>query len=197
MKKSIILTGIAIFIGGVSAEGVNPYYTINAGAMIVEDAAIANSGGSELGVETGYSFGIATGISLQDTPVRVEAEYFFSENDIDEVKVSGGSMELDGDATMHTGMLNCYYDFTNDESPLIVSVFGGVGFANIEADVGLGYDDDTVFAFQVGLGIGYPLNDNLVLETKYAYFTTDDPEFELLETEIDAHRVTLGLRYNF
>jgi opacity protein-like surface antigen len=54
-----------------------------------------------------------------------------------------------------------------------------------------------VFAYQAGVGVGYPFTDHLILDVKYAYLATEDPEFEALSAEVDAHRVTVGLRYSF
>lgn len=198
MRKSVLFAASALILSVAQAE-INPYVSLNLGVASVSDAEISNSGGAELETAAGPLFGMAVGVALDTVPVRIEAEYSYQENDIDSVKTLLGTVNLDGEATSQAGMLNVYYDFTNDTSPLTVSLMAGMGLANVDADLGMGdgADDDTVFAYQCGFGIGYPLSDNLMLDTKYTYFATDDPEFEALTTEIDVHRVTLGLRYSF
>ena len=56
---------------------------------------------------------------------------------------------------------------------------GGLGVANVAIDnlslsmngvTILGSEDDTVFAYQVGLGIGYEINDEMTADFGYRYF---------------------------
>jgi opacity protein-like surface antigen len=199
MNKIITTVAIAGLLGTVQAESIKPYLSLNIGPSFADDATISDgSDKAKLRFDTGLSFDVAAGIQLAQVPARIEAQYLFLRNDVDKIKMGGLSGEMDGDATINAGMLNFCYDFTNDESPLIVSLIGGVGIANSEFDVeDASADDDTVFAYQVGMGIGYPLSDNLVLDAKYTYFTTADPEFKQFDAEVDIQRFTLGLRYTF
>ena len=60
------------------------------------------------------------------------------------------------------------------------------------------YDaDDTVFAWQVGAGIGYALTPQLTFDLKYRYFATSDPEFDGTEVEYASHNVYAGIRLHF
>ena len=38
-------------------------------------------------------------------------------------------------------------------------------------------DDDTVFAYQLGAGLGYEINPNLTISLDYRFFATVDPDF--------------------
>lgn len=198
MKKIVMVSVLSALICGAKAENLKPYVGFGAGVVMVENAGIAGSNfGRELGVETGYTFDLAAGVALPQAPVRLELQYLFQENDIDKVMSPAGDVGVNGEATIHAGFVNLYYDFSSDALPVIFSVFGGLGLANVEADIGFKDDNDTVFAYQAGFGVGYPLGDHLILDAKYAYMAAENPEFELLETEINAHRFTLGFRYQF
>ena len=58
-------------------------------------------------------------------------------------------------------------------------------------------DDDTVFAYQAGLGVGYALNDSITLDLKYVYFATQDADFDGVDVEIASHNIVFGIRYAF
>ena len=75
----------------------------------------------------------------------------------------------------------------------------GIGLANINADLDSidESDDDTVFAYQAGLGVGYALNDSATLDLKYIYFATEDADFDGIDAEISSHNVVLGIRFAF
>ena len=102
-------------------------------------------------------------------------------------------------------VLNGYYDFTNS-SNFTPYVSAGLGFSKIEANdyniIGSGEpdlnDDDTVFAYQVGAGVGYAVNAQFTIDVKYRYFAAEDAKlFETAEVEIASHDLLLGLRFNF
>jgi len=58
-------------------------------------------------------------------------------------------------------------------------------------------EDDTVFAYQVGVGVGYAVNEKINLDVKYRYFGTSDPEFDTTEAEYSSHNVYVGIRVSF
>ena len=70
----------------------------------------------------------------------------------------------------------------------------GVGYANVDLD---GDEDDSVFAYQVGAGIGYAVSDQATIDLKYRYFATEDPDFGGVDAEVASHNIYLGIRVNF
>lgn len=64
-------------------------------------------------------------------------------------------------------------------------------------------DDDTVFGFNLGAGVGYNLTDSLTLEAMYRYVAFMDAEVTAngdpvtSETTVDAHVAEIGLRFKF
>ncbi len=68
------------------------------------------------------------------------------------------------DTTVTGGMVNAAYDID------VFYLLGGVGMANLEFDDGLVSDDETGFAWQIGAGVGYALDENMIVDLKYRYF---------------------------
>src|SRR3546814_1137394 len=62
--------------------------------------------------------------------------------------------------------------------------------------------DDTGFAWQLGGGLGFLVNDRMTVSLDYRYAGTSDPEYKTsdggkLKSEYQSHNVGLGLRYAF
>ena len=99
-------------------------------------------------------------------------------------------------------MLNGYFDI-NMDSAIEPFITAGVGYAKVEfndvsvAGISVGDSDDSVFAWQIGAGLGYALNNMASLDVTYRYFATSDPNFDGTDAEIGSHNVSLGIRYNF
>lgn len=127
-----------------------------------------------------------------------------------ELEIWGQNNDGDGDdphkASIAAFMLNGYYDFQN-KSQFIPYLLAGVGFANYNLDPGAssGYTDGStgVGAFQLGAGVGYAVAENWIIDLKYKYFMTSDPEIEVegstskFETECSGHQALVGVRYIF
>ena len=123
-----------------------------------------------------------------------------------------GSQPVNGAFSMLAFMANVDYDFDMG-SPWKPYVGGGLGLAIIsldtetEAGTSLADDRDTVFAYQVGAGIGYefPLAEgrSLTVSLDWRYFDTQSPTFkgEVTGAEFDVgisgHDIGIGLMYGF
>lgn len=180
----------------------NPYFSVQVGATWLEDADLD---GVDAEFDTGYNVGAAGGYDFG--MARLEAELAYRENDFDKLKLGGLSAGADGDMSAFSFMVNGYWDLEN-ATPLTPYLGAGVGVANVEisdlevAGIDVADDDDTVFAYQLAAGIGFELNQAMILDLGYRYFATEDPEFDSdlggdFEGEYDSHNVSLGLRMNF
>ena len=82
-------------------------------------------------------------------------------------------------------------------------ISAGIGFAKLEVSdfavigIPIGDSDDTVLAYQAGVGVGYAVDKNLTIDLKYRYFATENPNFGNVDAEVASHNIYLGLRYNF
>lgn len=104
-------------------------------------------------------------------------------------------------------MVNGYYDF-DIESAFTPYVGGGIGIANVSINdlavlgIPLADDDDTVFAYQFGAGVGYEISPTLTLTADYRYFATADGEFTdaggfLFDAEYSNSTFLVGARATF
>ena len=182
----------------------------------------ADNNGAVLDVESEADNGLALAGALGyrlNRNVRVEAEINYRDNDADSLTVTnpaGSGLptdDADGDVTSWGGMANVYYDFdgvgpVKDGGKLVPYVMGGLGWANVDADVSavgvqLTDDDDSVFAYQLGAGVGYDVAERVTLDLGYRYYATDDldltfsPDGSDFESDYDNHSVMASVRYAF
>lgn len=135
----------------------------------------------------------AVGYKFSD--YRVEAEIGYQDPNLD--KFTGAinnntsvSIPLSGDISVLSFMANAYFDDTNVIKGVVPYVMGGIGVAKVKtnsvtanaATIGLtNYTfptttiatvDESVFAWQLGLGITIPLTKVINLDAGYRYFST-------------------------
>jgi opacity protein-like surface antigen len=199
------------------------YIGAQAGASFLEDA--ENSGsGSDITSTTkdGYSVAGAAGYRFGNG-LRADAELGYSRQGFDSLQIRAdgglgaafGLGSLNGatvNATGHVSALsllaNLWYDFDLG-CALKPYAGGGIGAARISAtDVAVGgvtivNGSDTVFAFQIGAGVGYEVFPAAILSIDYRYFQAVDPTFKdqvlgtRFRSEYHAHDIRLGVRYQF
>ena len=123
-----------------------------------------------------------------------------------------GPQDVDGAFSMLAFMVNADYDFDMG-SPWKPYIGGGLGVATISLDTktdtgrSLTDDSDTVFAYQVGAGIGYefPLEEgrSVTVSLDWRYFGTQTPTFTgavtgtEFDVEINGHDIGIGIIYGF
>lgn len=209
MKTRIItalccVTPLVFTSAAMAADG--PYVSANLGLAMLSDSDITDSTvpgiDMELSFDSGWTIGAAAGYRFSN--FRVEGELAYQANDIDETSAFGFSVDSSGDVAGTAFMVNGYYDFVNS-SPFTPFISAGLGYANVEINdytiPGSGIpaynDDDSVFGYQLGIGVGYSVNENVVLDLRYRYFATEDLEFDTTEVEVNSHNFMVGVRYNF
>lgn len=214
MKKTLGLVGAALLVGlpGIAAaqnQTSGFYVGLGAGVNFAVDQGFSNvprtsatSGDVDfdmgwVGVGSiGYGFG---------NGLRLEAELGYRSNGADSAFGRGGS----GDATVWSGMVNVLYDFATG-SAFMPYIGIGVGVANVNYDGirgGTGNTvrvsgDDTVFAYQGIVGIGYQVAPQWRLGLDYRYFGTTEGTYgsnfgRSSDAEYAAHSVMFGIRYDF
>jgi len=207
MKKSMWLAvalGLMILTGGTALAG-GWYVDGYGGAVWVSDSDLKGTniqGKSEY--DTGYNFGGALGYDWG--MFRLEGELGYRSSDVSKVTIDNvGSATSGGSYTAFDYMVNGYLEYKN-ETKFYPFVMGGIGGATVSSDsvtiggITAAGGDDTVFAYQLGAGIGFAVTDHVILELSYRYFGTDDPDIgsgSNLESEYKSHNVLFGLRYTF
>ena len=225
MKSSVVVSVAAalalVLSSAQAAEG--PYVSLQGGASFLSDADNVGGGISiESSFETGFGLAGAVGYGIRNSGIRVEGEVSYRRNGLDKLTVTndggvgaalgvgslnGLSLAADGNVSALSGMVNAFYDFrlANRVKPY---VGGGVGVARLSindaAVLGITVvdDDDIVFAYQVGGGVGFEATPTTTIFLDYRYFATADPSFSdvlggAFESEYASHNVSVGIRHNF
>lgn len=138
---------------------------------------------------------------------RLELEYARRSNPLDQVEFLEGKADAGGDLRVESLLLNTWGVYRGYRR-WMPYVGAGIGAARITADaldVGgqpLADDDATVFAFQLGIGVDFPLTRSLSLDLGYRFFGTARPEFTAADgskfkTPYLSHNALLGFRLGF
>jgi len=187
-----------------SADGL--YANVNIGFAMASDSDITDSTVPGITVntefDTGLTFGVALGYDFDKT--RVEGEMSYQRNDVDGISSQSGPLNATGDVKALLFLINGYYDF-NNTSAFTPYLTAGLGLAQIEfndLDIsGLGFagsnDEDTVFAYQIGIGVGYAVTEKVTIDAKYRYFGTQDSEYGTTEAEFSSSNFLFGVRVYF
>jgi opacity protein-like surface antigen len=113
--------------------------------------------------------------------VEIEALYHDNKGTANAVvPVAGvGTLRVNGhlDVQQTSVMANVYYDFLADQ-PLTPYVGAGAGIAFINRSGGLARTDDTEFAYQAIVGVGYKVTPNVRINLDGRYYGTLNPTFD-------------------
>ena len=210
MQKSIVsLTCCATLfsISTLTCSANGPYVSGNLGLSMPRDADVKDStmpASVTFEDDEGIALGAAVGYVLANT--RIESEFAYQKNDLDKVKIPGViSIDVEGDITSTSFLLNGYYDFRNpsDFTPFLSA---GIGVSKVELSArtvsGFGRRvipsiDDTVFAYQLSAGVAYAINETVAVEVKYRYFVNSDLESDTWEFTSRSHNIYAGIRFFF
>jgi len=204
MKKVILAAAVAgISLGSVNAFAVSPYISLGGGLGVLGDGEVSvnhqESMDTSINYEEGWVVRGAVGAAINKN-LRLEVEGFYNNNDADKVNfrdIVVAEADLSG-IEVAGGLFNAYYDI-NFGSPFVPFVGGGFGIAKVDADV-RNVDrsiDETVWAWNVGVGFAYEINKNLSLEMSYRYLATEDIEFDRLTLTYENNQFIGGVRITF
>lgn len=104
------------------------------------------------------------------------------------------------EASISTFLVNGYIDFYNGTA---FSLFftAGFGVARIDGEMTINDvtvdDDDTVFAYQLGVGAGFAVTETITLDCKFRYLGTQDFNIEGGDIEMASYNITAGIRVAF
>jgi len=209
MKKALLIAtagGFLLSASSIAYSADGPYMSGNLGLAIASDSDVTDSTlpGITLTIESDMGYALAGAVGYEFGNFRLEGEIAYQTNDLDKVKALGVTLDATGDTSSLAGLLNCYYDF-NNTSLFTPYISAGIGMAQVEINnfniPGSGLpgtnDDDTVFAYQFGVGMAYAMTENLSLDIRYRYFATSDLEFDTTDVEYSSHNFYAGIRYTF
>lgn len=194
--NKIFLAGLALALlaGGVaSSVAAAPYVSGSFGLVSASDSTLSGESGTagDLSMDSGFGFLAAVGNNFDG--LRGEAEIAYRINDLN--KTSSGPAT--GEITSLSVLGNLLVDFAISEN---VRPFLGAGMGLAQIDSGsadLNKANDTVFAYQLIAGIGFPLTHITTIDLQYRYFATANPDFDGIEAEYETQNFFAGLRFDF
>jgi opacity protein-like surface antigen len=215
MKKFAVSTVICFFlvlptISFGATTGIYGSFNVGVAQPADGNMTISGVGSTELEYDTSFTAGGAIGYRLGEFgDYRVEGEVAYQKNEVDRIENNSLPVDLgDGlilssmEASMLTFLLNGYVDFSYG-SAFSWFVTAGFGFARIDGEMTVNGvtddEDDTVFAYQLGVGAGYAVTESVTLDCKYRYLRTEDFNIEGGEVEVARpnHSITAGIRVAF
>ena len=198
--------------GPVRAQHTGPYVGASLGGNVLADTKASDDLGSfNLSFDSALQGSVDFGWDLKpNSPLgegRIELEYARRSNPLDHVEFVEGKVNGNGSLTVDSLMINCI-ELIRNESRWSPYVLIGIGAARIDASglkvtgQPLSNDTATVFAYQLGGGVDYTLNDSLSLDLGYRFFGSTPPKFTEVnglkfQTDYFSHSVILGLRMGF
>ncbi len=220
------LTALAILTTAAPANAESDFYLSLSGMYFVPTDSTASTTVDDLRIESdlemdsGMGFAAAIGYGA---PIGLRGEVELSHRSADWDRFSGlklssggqsvsfdGTLPVEGSTTATSLMANGYVTFEAWEQ-FRPYFGGGIGMAQIDATVdeqtftvdgtaytvGKASSDDTVVAYQIMLGVAYPLGDTAEARLGYRYFGTGKAEFEGIKAGLSSHNVEAGLLFRF
>jgi opacity protein-like surface antigen len=194
----VVLTAVLLATAGLATAKEGPYAAFSAGLSLTPDLDLAELPGYSISYDPGYAFSAALGGDFRD--FSLEGEIGYKHSEADKVTNGGISQDINGSVSNLSFMGNGYINFWNRSKVTPFLMAGvGVSLVTLEADfAGSSISEDEVaFAYQVGGGLSFDLNDTTALSVSYRYF--DTPTLKVNGTDVDNanHNMMAGVRFNF
>ena len=200
MKKhyALLAAGLITGLWASPASAMEQYVSGNIGMSWVNDI---NNGALKYSLDSGTTVLGAIGIRCPQRDCRLEAEVGYQTNSINTISSSAGTSDYRGDVHVWSLLANGYYNIYDGKGfkPYLTA---GLGAARVNFDdLRLAGDNtrysehETVFAYQVGVGVAAPISPGVKLDARYRHFATAD--FRLddgFDTHFASNSLLLGLR---
>lgn len=201
MNKMLLLAGTAacLFAANANAIELKPYVGaklkyVDLSSELSEDGFNLLNGNDNL---VGSSIAVGLSVKLERGSVRAELE---TNANSDAEKTSyAGIIKTKVEA--QSVMLNGYYDI-DTKTKITPYIGAGIGYAKVKGTVyvdgiKLGSMDDNNFAWQVGFGASYAVNEHICLDAGYRYMDYGDFSEDRTKLETYANEISIGARYAF
>jgi len=206
MKKFLsVCTALLVFFASapLAQAAADPYVSLSAGLALLQNSDIKEGGVTdEDAIEYGTGYAVNGALGLDGGMYRLEGAVGYQTNDIE--VTPGGPVDDDDDVSLSilSFMANGYIDLGMNGSVVEPYVMAGAGVANVTLSDEGEDEGDTVFAYQLGAGVGIQATPNVVLDLGYRYFATADVTYdEIPDGEIDvtvaSHNIMAGVRVAF
>ena len=192
MKKLLLLSAVALIATAANATEVKPYVEAK-GSYNWLNAEFNGYGFSEKFKDSALGGSVELGAQLNQFRIGLEGYYNDKLKDsyLEIVPVEGETKGF---------FLNGYWDIPLPDLKQVKPFVGaGIGYSWLKETVKL-FDvseKDKDWGWNVGLGVGYALNDHMDLTLGYRYEYLGEIKAYDTKTEFKNNKVSLGLRYTF
>ncbi len=145
--------------------------------------------------DNNMSFAGALGLRLNYN-LRIEAEASYASNNFARLD----NIELGGDISRMSVMLNGYYDF---DVPWDIRPFlsAGIGMHRFKGDIrssSIANDtgDDAALGWSMGGGLKYRISDDMAITGSYRYLGSTDIKIGAYDIEYNNHEFRIGIEYD-
>lgn len=224
----LMITGI-LATAQVLAEEPKVYVQINAGAAFAKPFSESfercfslfgcNFFSYKEKTDTGFAASVALGYRLTDH-FRIEGEGMYQSNDLNHFTATQNfagttskfSGSIKGERERTAFLLNAYYDFKNSTSftPYLTAGVGGyhLRIKSSRFNPRPSRENDLDFAWQVGAGLNYKLDNRISFDLRYRYFSGSNAEVTIPASnpfsrditelyDVGDHQVMAGIRVGF
>ncbi|NTU68851.1 MAG: porin family protein [Chlorobiaceae bacterium] len=209
MKKKLI----ALILAGICATptfaqaATTPYVSANCGLGFAQSTNVSVGSDTYNGAISYKTGGLLTdgpiggAVGLKSDFYRVEAAVGYQQFSAD--TITGMTVDRSDKVSIWTYMVNAYFDDEMKGSNLIPYIMGGIGAATVKPQgTNLAGSSESVFAWQVGAGIGLKATNNLVVDLGYRFvnpspYQVTVPAYGNAEFTAGTSNILLGMRYNF
>lgn len=192
----------------------NWYLGVKGGVAFLDSTDLDGSISGKARFNTGYDVGASLGyrpvFAMSNFgSLRMEVEYLYQDNDLDDGNIGGPSGNFSGDISHSALLLNGLYDFALTNSRFSPYVGGGIGIGHSRAsDVSFNGSpqfnhSDNKLAYDLQAGIGYSPETvpYTTFTIGYRYFGMSDTKFGSalgnVKVENDSHNIEAGAQFRF
>ncbi|MBU2672890.1 outer membrane protein [Hafnia paralvei] len=210
MKK---LTSLAVIIGlatsasafAANSDNTGYYAGAKLGTSLEQIHGQKSANGSSVPRDTKQAgtAGLVFGYNFQNEfnlPIRAELDYSFRDTTDTDHFIKADNTRTHNRVRLQTAMLNGYYDI-NTDTAFTPYISAGIGYANVNLkntqDGASHSGNGDNFAWSVGTGVSYAINNHLDLDLGYKYLDAGDATAQASKVKVATHDFTAGVNYYF
>ena len=184
------------------AQASTPYASASLGSGSMNKSSV--DGESDV-LEYNSGFGFNGAVGLEGKRTRVEFAVGHQANDVDKINgISPSRYGINMNFSTWTFMANGYVDFPTKSPGITPYLMAGMGLADVNVkfsdEAASGYSitySDSVFAWQIGGGVGIKASDKVTVDLGYRYLSPSDVTILDIKHSLSSSNLLAGIRYSF
>jgi opacity protein-like surface antigen len=185
------------------AQATTPYFSASAGSGSMNKSSVDGEN-NVIEYNSGTAFNGSVGLEVKKN-TRVEFAVGHQTNDVDNIYgVSPSHYGINMSFSIWSFMANGYVDLPTKNAGITPYLMAGMGLADVNTkfsdDVVSGYSvtySDTVFAWQIGGGVGIKASDKVIVDLGYRYLSPSDVTVLDMKHSLSSSNLLAGIRYSF